>query len=289
MHKVVIDWGSSRCRAYLLEGGEVVAKQETNKGMKGVTQAAFATEFESLIAPWRDGLETVYLYGMVTSQQGWVETPYVPCPASLADVSKASVTVQHGGLRLVFLPGLCQTGSAADVMRGEEMQIFGIAPQPDAQTIILPGTHSKWAQVEGGVVTSFRTIMTGEVFDLILKRSLAGRLSASDAFHEIVFRKAVSKGFHGGNAISDLFFARAGALLGMLKPEEIHSYLSGLLIGNELREGFGVSPVPSMPIKVVGDTQLGAYYSIALDEIGGACEPVESIVSVNGISLLCDA
>ena len=46
---------------------------------------------------------------------------------------------------------------------------------------VLPGTHSKWARVEAGRIVGFETFMTGEMFELLARNSLDGRILASPA------------------------------------------------------------------------------------------------------------
>ena len=65
-----------------------------------------------------------------------------------------------------------------DVMRGEETQIFGALALSgrDEGLFLLPGTHSKWAEVKDGRIVSFRTFMTGEVFGALKDHTILGRL-----------------------------------------------------------------------------------------------------------------
>ncbi len=66
--------------------------------------------------------------GMITSRQGWIELPYLPCPASAADLAK--VLHRHetaSGRRIFFSTGLSYRSPQGmpDVMRSEETQVFG--------------------------------------------------------------------------------------------------------------------------------------------------------------------
>jgi 2-dehydro-3-deoxygalactonokinase len=219
MGLIAIDWGSSNCRAYLLEGGQVVDRQETGRGLKFLDPKTFPAEFDEVVAHWTGAADTAILFGMVTSKHGWVETPYVACPANVDQILAASVQRAHGSMTLHFLPGLCQSAPAFDVMRGEEMQLFGLPPSPDPQVVVLPGTHSKWAVLRDGAVQTFRTIITGEIFQILLDHSLAGRLATSTEFNRPVFERAVRCGFDSATPIADVFSARSSVLLGALNGD----------------------------------------------------------------------
>jgi 2-dehydro-3-deoxygalactonokinase len=64
------------------------------------------------------------LAGMIGSNRGWIEAPYVSCPATLPDVAERLVWAEPS--RAAIVPGvsLIENGRA-DVMRGEEVQVFG--------------------------------------------------------------------------------------------------------------------------------------------------------------------
>jgi hypothetical protein len=117
--------------------------------------------------------------GMAGSRQGWQEAPYCPCPAGFAELGQHLLWLQPG--RIALVPGLSCTSVDAlntpDVMRGEEVQIFGALQLAgrDSATLVLPGTHSKWVQVQGGRVSQFQTFMTGEVFALMSQHSILGK------------------------------------------------------------------------------------------------------------------
>ncbi|NJS38525.1 MAG: 2-dehydro-3-deoxygalactonokinase [Rhodobacteraceae bacterium] len=283
MAVIAVDWGSSNCRAYLLEGGCVIDRQETGRGMKSLAAGQFPVEFDTLVAPWAGRADTAVLFGMVTSKQGWVETSYIPCPARTADVAPASIRRRHGDMTLHFLPGLSQTAPAPDVMRGEEMQLFGLDPMPETQIVVLPGTHSKWAVMTNGVVESFRTIMTGELFQLLLEQSLAGRLSTSTEFDSAEFGSAVLRGFDTATPLADIFVARSSVLLGTCHGEAVHSYLSGLLIGQELREGMSLTRDRAGSITLVGTATLIDLYKTACAHVGIATSTHAAEIGLKGL------
>src|SRR3546814_1758252 len=76
--------------------------------------------------------------------------------------------------------------------------------------------------------------MTGEVFDLLQGHSILSRLMTKGAVAaDRWFLEGVLLGRQGG-LLNRLFSARSRALTGDLPEAEVRSYLSGLLIGDEL-------------------------------------------------------
>jgi len=282
-----LDWGTSSIRAYLLSAtGGVLQQREGDEGILKAAAMGFPAVFDRYVGDWRrqDPRLPVLMCGMIGSRQGWVEVPYLKCPASLADLGAALCTVEPapgiGLLRVV--PGLCVDDgptSAPDVMRGEETQLAGAFDMPDASGLcVLPGTHSKWAHLAHGRIERFATYMTGELFALLRQHSILGRLMPDDAAHDDA---AFARGLHlalasDANAqglLHQLFSVRTLGLFQRLDPAALASYLSGLLIGSELasvrHSGYLPSPGPRQPaVVVVGNHRLGSLYRQALSLMG---------------------
>ena len=84
---------------------------------------------------------------MIGSRQGWLEAPYVPCPASVDHLAQKFVSLTtKKGRRVAIVPGVSTENSAGvpDVIRGEETQIIGALKPTEMQSLfVLTGTHSK--------------------------------------------------------------------------------------------------------------------------------------------------
>lgn len=285
-HRIIVDWGTSNFRAYCFaEDGTISGTHHAACGILSVENGAFEATLMREIGSWIDAGSEIFLSGMITSRNGWLETPYVEAPASLADLrAGARSMVLANGARLSFLPGVCTRAPTPDVMRGEEIQVFGsIAPQETA-TLILPGTHSKWVRVEEGRLASFRTFMTGELFATLKTHTILGRLipANSTGHDEAAFVKGVRQAHAAESAgiLHELFTARSGVLLGALAPEAIEDFLSGLLIGAEINGGVALGWA-DRPLVLVGDIRLCARYQRALEALGLACRigPAEATVA----------
>lgn len=244
---IVVDWGTTSFRAFLtaIDGG-VLDTIETADGIGKLAK----DDFEPLLLRNLDGwlgrwpaLPVVCL-GMITSRNGWIELPYVPCPADLRALAcGAHERALPNGSPLIFLSGLTDPGRwpYPDVMRGEETQIAGFGLDRDA-TVVLPGTHSKWARVADGRIAGFQTFVTGEIFALLSQHSFIAR-SAAPASPQPQW-EAFSRGLayaaddraDAGAFLSLIFSARTGMLAGKLAAHEITDYVSGLVIGCEFRQ-----------------------------------------------------
>lgn len=270
MIKAGVDWGSSSLRAYRLDGQQVIDTVSSDRGIKTLKAKNKETQFEhvlfNLVGDWLEPGDGIILSGMVTSVNGWVETPYLPCPVSCAALAS---NLTHKIIRecdLYFVSGVRQDSPQPDVMRGEELQLLGEGAQHSHSLVIMPGTHSKWAQLRDGTIEQFRTIMTGELFDVMRNQTLVGQLADGTDWHQAAFTNGVEQGFTSQTIISDLFTCRSGVLLNQLAAEEIHSYLSGLLIGNEIKEGISITTDFS-EITLIGADSLCDKYRLALTHL----------------------
>ena len=285
---IAVDWGTTNRRAYLIEnGGRNAAEFEDGKGILSVRRG----EFEGAIAEIREklGERPMLLAGMVGSNRGWVEAPYVPCPAGSQDLARGLVRI---GDDVAIVPGVSMSDGRSDVMRGEEVQLIGAVASgeiPNDCLVCHPGTHNKWVRVIDGRIASFRTVMTGELFSMLKARSILSDLLARRVTSGNAFREGVSRGLAGAGITSELFEVRARFLLGKLDASDGASMVSGLLIGEDVRVGLGESKLS--PVVVMGRPELTALYAAALDVAGvesdlrdgegafiaGACNIVEQI------------
>ena len=178
---IAIDWGTSNLRAALLgEGGRTLAERSAPGGVMAVRDGRFPQALHDVCGDWIvAGRRPLLASGMIGSRQGWREAAYVACPASLAQVAAQLTRIElDGGGALQIVPGLRCTGAdgQADVMRGEETQLWGAALAA-GDCCVLPGTHSKWAWTgDAGRIDSFSTYLTGELYALLTQHGILGRL-----------------------------------------------------------------------------------------------------------------
>ena len=303
-----LDWGTTSFRAYCLDAaGAVLEARSAPAGILKVPEGDFEEVLEREIGPWlaeRPDLPVI-ASGMITSRQGWIEVPYRPCPAGSAEIAGALLRHRTAAGRTIhFVPGLSIVGAdgVPDVIRGEETQIIGAVggavggAEPGAvrgrRLLVLPGTHSKWALVEDGRVVWFATFMTGELFELLSEHSILGRLIAGADHDDAAFRRglAYARG-SGGGLLKRLFSARTLCLFGELPEPEVASYLSGLLIGTELREALDCleEPPAGQGITVVGGADLCARYLAAIEDAGLRGRRASDDAGARGLFLIARA
>ena len=273
---VALDWGTSSLRGARLDSrGQVLEERSFDRGIMNVPAGQFAPVFEACFADWISAEGSLCLIsGMAGSRQGWIEAPYCECPAGFDEVAAklAWIADAPAGWRIAVVPGLsCEhpghaPGAAAvpDVMRGEEVQIFGAMHLTGLRDglFVLPGTHSKWATVQNGRITGFKTFMTGEFFALLRQHSILSKTVAADApFDEAAFAQGVAQAQGGAGLLHHAFSARTLSLLGRMDAGPLASYLSGLVIGEELR---AQTLVAGAEVVLIGSTALTHRYTLAL-------------------------
>jgi len=238
---IAIDWGTTGFRAYRLRGdGAVAESRSASKGILAVPPGRFPAVLEEEVGDWIAAGDTpIVMAGMVGSRQGWLKVPYVACPAGFDEIAAAMRDVRWAERRAWIVHGLAcrDEGQVPDVMRGEEAQILGALDDlPAAAALVcLPGTHSKWARVERGRITGFSTCMTGEVYAVMKAHSILGRMMEDGAADPETFADGVRRSGDSGGLLHHLFGVRTRGLMGELAPVAAASYLSGILIGHELR------------------------------------------------------
>lgn len=284
---IAVDWGTTNRRAYLVgRDSQIIDSFEDDMGFLAVASEGFADEVSMIRA--RLGDKPMLLAGMVGSRNGWREAPYIECPASPRQLAEKIVWIEH--LRTGIVPGVCQRGDPGpDVMRGEEVQVFGaLAAElvlPDA-LICQPGTHSKWIKIHGGRIESFETVMTGEIFGLLKTHSILADLLQGDVHIGPAFRAGVDQALAGHAILSALFSLRAGEMLGE-RDSEAASRASGLLIGADIAAG--ADRYPSSLISLIGRPEICALYAAAAQQAGRETAQIDGTIAfLAGIALLTE-
>lgn len=263
---LAVDWGTSSLRGALLDSqGQVLKERSFPRGILTVAPGDFAAVFEACFGHWMGSTGTFCLIsGMAGSQQGWLEAPYCACPAGFDEVASQLAWIKAG--RIAIVPGLsCEHEGTPDVMRGEETQVFGALQLLGLQDglLVLPGTHSKWVTVRGGRIENFSTFMTGEFYALLRQHSLLAR-SLPEADGEVdwgAFDEGVALALRGTSLLHNAFSVRTLSLFGRMAAARLPSYLSGLLIGEEIR----TQRLPAgAPVMLVGSAMLTERYERAL-------------------------
>ena len=280
---IAIDWGTTSLRAALLDAqGNVKEERASAQGILSIPAGGFPEAFNILCKGWQNKDTLTLMSGMVGSRQGWMEAPYCPCPAGFDDIARQLAWVEPG--RVAIVPGMsCERDGVPDVMRGEEVQVFGALQAlglSDA-TVVLPGTHSKWVTVRNARIESFATWMTGEFYALLRQHSILSRtLPAQDGELDIAaFDRGVDLALQTASLLGSAFSARTLSLFDQLPAAALPSYLSGLVIGEELR---AQAPQTSFVV-VMATPALTQRYDRALAHCGIATQHIGAQATWQGL------
>lgn len=255
------DWGTSAFRLRVVNAGtkEVLATIKTDQGNAAVyndwinnhQQEDRLSFYSNILADGVRALEqeynqtladtTIVISGMASSSIGMMELPYKDLPFHLdgSDVlTEVTAPLPHLKHSILFISG---AKTSDDVMRGEETKLLGcdIDNEQEKHLLILPGTHTKHVLIEKGIVTDFKTYMTGELFNLLSTKSVLAASVVKDETGQpgdnaYFFIKGVREAADN-NMLNSIFHVRTFRLFEYHSPQQNYQYLSGLLIGSELK------------------------------------------------------
>ena len=279
------DWGTTSFRLRLVNvlDKKVVAEIKTEEGVSSVYnqwlqsgkaenerenfyKAFLRAKIEKLSST---GIQHVSLIisGMASSSIGIRELPYAVLPFDVAGDGLQATTIvadEKFNHNIFLIPG---TKTGDDVMRGEETMLIGCdSDMTDECMFIFPGTHSKHVFVQDKMMVDFKTYMTGEIFDLLANKSILSNSverNEEDRYNP-VFEAAVKQGAET-NLLNIAFHVRTNQLFKKLTPKENYFYLSGLVIGSELKEVAGYHK----RIELVCSDELAQPYLTALKVLAG--------------------
>lgn len=289
-----LDWGSTHLRAYRFDGrGQVLEKRALTHGIRHLPAGGFPAAFAQAVEGWP--AVPVLACGMVGSRNGWLEVPYLDTPTSVDRLAASLTPLETEDRTLHLVPGL-RDPSRPDVMRGEETQVVGVLVQsPEVARrgcLLLPGTHSKWVSLRDGEVSGFATVMTGELFALLTQHSILGAALPTAIDDEQAFRRGVDAARDSGaaGAFSRVFSARTLMLDGALPPSSVSDYLSGLLIGDELRMAIAADWVDGdARVSMVGEGALCDRYLRAAASFGLSIDQAADATTSLGLWRIADA
>ncbi|MEP6614322.1 MAG: 2-dehydro-3-deoxygalactonokinase [Mucilaginibacter sp.] len=285
------DWGTSTFRLKLVDtaNGEIIAAEYSDQGIAD-TFARWKTTESAREAFYLDvpnqhilslekkinlKLDTVpvIISGMASSSIGMMELPYSELPF---DLSGSNLTVRHlpetanFNHKTTLISGV---RSANDVMRGEETQLIGCVDLTQTvindETFVFPGTHSKHIRINNNQVNGFKTFMTGDFFELLSNKSILSnsveQTSDMESPEQLASFKAGVDDGAANNLLSAAFKVRTNTLFGKYNKAQNFSYLSGLLIGTELKD---LATVTAKKIHLLGGAKIEQHYQIAFECLG---------------------
>ena len=274
------DWGTSNFRLRLVKSDSltIIEEIDTNKGVKTlyneflkqerINQKDFFANYllsQVNLLPEKHQKNLIIASGMVTANIGLYELDYAKMPFNGSGKSIISKRMQLSNqLEVLLVSGV---KNDFGMMRGEETQAIGLLDHINTESesvLILPGTHSKHLTYINREFTELKSFMTGEVFELLATKSI---LSASigkpnNNIIEEWFFKGVSLAIKG-ELTANLFSIRANHLSNKATNQENYYFLSGLLIGDELK----YLKDKNINIYLSATESLACLYKLALDFI----------------------
>jgi 2-dehydro-3-deoxygalactonokinase len=285
---IAVDWGTSNFRAFRVSAeGTVFARCSSPQGILRVGEGNFEEALRAEVGVWlAAGEKHILLCGMIGSRQGWVEAEYLPCPVGIAELADAVVPVPFSGAKVRLVPGVIGPDAAGvpELMRGEETAAMGMLDAcVGAGLVCFPGTHSKWIQLSDRKIVSFTTCMTGELYGALRKCTILERTMTSNPnVDKTAFHDGVSRSADSGGLLHHLFGVRTLPLMGQLREEVSASYLSGLLIGHEVRA--------TMPggshVHLVGAAHLCGLYAQVIEACGGKATMEDEDAAALGLAAI---
>ncbi len=274
-HFLSCDWGTSTFRLRVVDAtGGIIEEIKSDDGISAVHQDWIRNkgeneskiqfckkrltnalkELKTMIEPG----SAIIISGMASSSIGILELPYRQLPFALStdmpiwQLLESDDQLQHP----VYIVSGFSTSS--DVMRGEETMLIGVDTISEDEICILPGTHSKHAYIKSGVLTEFKTYITGELFSVMSQHSILSN-SVVEGEDINAFESGLDEAI-SGNLLNQFFKVRARQLLEKTTGVSNYQFLSGLLIGTELRE----LRTTKYKIRLICDGPIAALYSNAL-------------------------
>jgi len=280
------DWGTSSFRLRLIQLSDlkIIAEEKNTRGIAetyylwtqtGKNESDRFAFYQSYITEQIEVLSKkisisldklpVVLSGMASSTIGMLDLAYIELPFSLdgSDLKTEIIQVK-GANKFIIISGVRNQN---DVIRGEETKVVGCSFVTDhtypEKLLILPGTHSKHITIKNDKAVGFKTYMTGEFFDLLANQSvLASSIEEGGDFKEPLNQESFKNGVQDSLNASLLhasFMVRTNQIFDKLSKQQNFFYLSGLLIGTEMKEELD----RKAPVYLVGGSLFNAYYAKA--------------------------
>ena len=248
---ISIDWGTTNMRMYLvaLPSLQVIKSTKDLQGIKSLHLKAkneqqdvsvflksyLMMQLQKAFGSLPEAIPII-VSGMASSKLGLFDLPYAKLPQ---DLSHPKLQIKQSQLKNHPLYVISGLSTENDILRGEETQLIGLHHLfsiNTSSTIIIPGTHSKHMFCEEGVLTQFKTYMTGELFELLTKYSILENAVTLPENKEPLwddFTKGISAAEYE-SILHNIFTVRVKKVLENLDGISNYYYLSGLLIGAEI-------------------------------------------------------
>jgi len=269
-----------------MDNNNVIDQVSTQEGMKFIDQNEFEKILIKNIDAWNNkfDIKVIIASGMVGAKQGWIEVPYINSPCDIRNVNFKTFKILDDA-NIHILSGVSQF-NPSDVMRGEETQIAGfLLNNVDFNgSICLPGTHSKWVNMNSYNIQEFTTFLTGELYEIVKKYSILNHSLNTTELDDEIVKSSAKLIIENPSFISNkLFEIRADNLLKNSNQTSNNSKLVGYLLGIELSGSR--TYWEDKDLVIIGSSNLNKYYELILNGRSNSIRLFNSSdMALNGLS-----
>ncbi|MEH7239329.1 2-dehydro-3-deoxygalactonokinase [Bacillus sp. JJ1562] len=279
MKVILIDSGTTNSRLRLVETTTNTVI-DSEKIRVGVRDSAISGSNHNLKVQIKEGIERLLMKakcmpadihvivasGMITSNLGIYEVPHIPSPAGVRQFAGNSVVCKLDeflSIPCLFIPGMKNGANEVDeddlhfsinefdVMRGEEVESFGLLKQFQHEgkgLIVLPGSHTKFVFVgENKELLYCLSTLGGETLQALQKETILSNSLDSCLIKE-VDQKMLTYGFEAAKQYGltrSFYHIRLLDLFAKCNANQRANYLAGSVIFNDLQalSGFALNEI----------------------------------------------
>lgn len=303
MYRISVDTGTTNSRVLFFKDSNLISKEKIGIGIRDVALTKSPTILESSLVNFiNKGMQKIGLNesdimyivgsGMITSNLGLCEIPYLTTPVSIKDLGKGIKCrkLENLDIPFYFIPGLKNKINKCfdeleqiDVMRGEEVETFGIVEMCNLKgnlIIILPGSHTKFVIVdEESNIVKCESSMLGEIFSALAKDTILSD-SLSTQLIQQLDKEYIIKGidYESKHSLTKAAFATRLMHIQMESTENQRAnFLCGALISNDLNSLLLSRMKNGMYEKIIvgGSSPLKEAFKIALNHKGIGDEKIK--------------
>lgn len=268
---ILIDSGTTNSRIRLIDK-ESTTILDSEKVRVGVKDTAITGDNRNLISQLKMGIERILTHnqltpadieyiaasGMITSNLGVYEVAHIGTPASADDFATHAKVVELEDffhIKCIFIPGMKNTINVDlddsllaindfDVMRGEEVESFGLLKQftvAGKGMMVLPGSHTKFVAVDDDQSLTFcLSTLGGETLQALQKQTILSD-SLEEKLVETIDHDMLVKGYEAARQhglTRSFYHIRLLHLFTELTANQRANYLVGAVIYNDLQALF---------------------------------------------------
>jgi 2-dehydro-3-deoxygalactonokinase len=266
-----VQWGLSQGSALgFAADGRVLKRARWTEGLDLTRPEPAREALKARLSHFDSGSGPVLIAGMGVGffepAEKWLRGP---CPI---DATALAADFQRTTLErrpVLLSPGLSCISpyGAPDILRGEEIQAFGLASQvPRATFLSVPGRHGKWLRLREGRIERFHTAMTVELHHLLATHSIVGKGWPETGRASSHFLTGLQTGLARPALTRTAFELRGAVVAGEIDAEQAGDRAWGLLIGADLADL--PDEVLSEEIVISGRSETAELYRAGLEAVG---------------------